>query len=221
MANRVYARFGVSAGAVVLPIVYLAGFGVWLVQFSFPTAAVVRFVQQVTQRGLSNASWSAFYNVVPADRRAQVLAFNDGVPGQLGTILSGLLLLAAGRILAPEQIFRLGAVTALVATIVVIGVRRRYGQSLVAALRGGAAERVLEGGPGRRRPAPRPVGRVGPASAALRRRRARRPRDGRDPARRRRRRRCPAGPAIRAALATTMRGSAWPPSGRWPARPAA
>ena len=148
VANRVYARFGVSVGAVLLPIVYLLGFGVWLVQFSFPTAAAVRFGQQVTQRGLSNASWSAFYNVVPADRRAQVLAFNDGIPGQLGTILSGLLLLIAARLLSPDQIFLLGAVTAVGTIAVVIGVRRGYGQSLVAALRGGAAERVLEGGPG-------------------------------------------------------------------------
>lgn len=148
VANRVYARFGVSAGAVLLPIVYLVGFGVWLVQFSFPTAAAFRASQQVTQRGLSNASWSAFYNVVPADRRAQVLAFNDGVPGQLGTILSGLLLLAAGRILAPEQFFWLGVIAAIVAIVVVVGIRRRYGASLVAALRDGAAEQVLEGGPG-------------------------------------------------------------------------
>lgn len=148
VANRVFARFGVSAGAVLLPIVYLVGFGVWLVQFSFPTAAAFRASQQVTQRGLSNASWSAFYNVVPADRRAQVLAFNDGVPGQLGTILSGLLLLAAGRILAPEQFFWLGVIAAIVAIVVVVGIRRRYGASLVAALRDGAAEQVLEGGPG-------------------------------------------------------------------------
>jgi HEAT repeat protein/TLC ATP/ADP transporter len=148
VTNRVYARFGVSVGALLLPIVYLAGFVVWLVQFSFPTAAAFRFSQQVTQRGLSNASWSAFYNVVPAGRRAQVLAFNDGIPGQLGTILSGVLLLAAGRVLAPDQLFWLGAITALIATVVVIGIRRRYGQSLVAALRSGAAERVLEGGPG-------------------------------------------------------------------------
>ncbi len=148
VANRVYARFGVSAGALLLPIVYLAGFAVWLVQFSFPTAAAFRFSQQVTQRGLSNASWSAFYNVVPAARRAQVLAFNDGIPGQLGTILSGVLLLAAGRVLAPDQLFWLGAITAVVATVVVIGIRRGYGQSLVTALRSGTAERVLEGGPG-------------------------------------------------------------------------
>ncbi len=148
LANRLYARFGVAVGAVILPFVYLVGFGLWIVQFSFATAAFVRFAQQVTQRGLSNAAWSAFYNVVPADRRAQVLAFNDGVPGQLGTILSGLLLLAAGRILAPDQVFWLGAATALVAGVVVVGIRRRYGGSLLRALRSGAGERVLEGGPG-------------------------------------------------------------------------
>ncbi len=148
LANRVYARFGISAGALALPVVYLGGFLVWLAAFSFPTAAALRFSQQVTQRGLSNASWSAFYGVVPSDRRAQALAFNDGVPVQVGTILSGLLLLAAGRILAPEQIFGLGAVTAAAAVVVVVGIRRRYGASLLAALREGAAERVLDGGPG-------------------------------------------------------------------------
>ena len=82
LANRVYARFGVSAGALVLPVVYLAGFGSsGSSPFSFPTAAAVRFSQQVTQRGLSNASWSAFYNVVPADRRAQVTGLQRRRPG--------------------------------------------------------------------------------------------------------------------------------------------
>ena len=109
---------------------------------------IVRFTQQVTQRGISNAAWSAFYNVVPSERRAQVLAFMDGVPGQLGTILSGVLLLAAGSILAPEQVFLLGAGTALVATLVAVGIRRRYAGSLLLALRSGQAEQVLEGGPG-------------------------------------------------------------------------
>lgn len=148
VARRVYARFGVSAGAVLLPVVYLVGFGVWLVWFAFPTAMAVRFAQQVTQRGISNASWSAFYNVVPAERRAQVMAFNDGVPGQLGTILSGVLLLAAGRALAPDLVFWLGLGTAAVTVVLAMGIRRGYGRSLVAALRSGAAERLLEGGPG-------------------------------------------------------------------------
>ena len=137
-----------TTGAVVLPVVYLAGFGLWLVSFSFATAALVRFAQQVTQRGISNAAWSAFYSTVPADRRAQVIAFNDGVPGQVGIILSGVLLLAAGRFLAADQVFWLGIVTALVAIAVAWAIRRRYAGSLLRALRSGGAEQVLEGGPG-------------------------------------------------------------------------
>ena len=148
LANRVYARFGVAGAALLLPIVYLGGFGLWLVAFSISTAAIFRFAQQVTQRGVSNAAWSAFYNVVPRERRAQVLAFNDGVPGQVGTILSGLLLLAAGSLFARDQVFWLGALTALLCTLVVAGIRRRYGASVLDSLRAGLGEQVLEGGPG-------------------------------------------------------------------------
>ncbi len=148
VANRVYARFGVAGAALLLPLVYLGGFGIWIVAFSMTTAALFRFTQQTTQRGLSNAAWSAFYNVVPSERRAQVLAFNDGVPGQIGTILSGLLLIAAGSVLARDQVFWLGAVTAIACTIVVVGIRRRYAGSLLQTLRAGLGEQVLEGGPG-------------------------------------------------------------------------
>jgi HEAT repeat protein len=148
VANRLYARIGVAGAAMALPVVYLGGFGIWIVAFSMATAALVRFVQQTTQRGLSNAAWSAFYNVVPSERRAQVLAFNDGVPGQLGTILSGVLLLAAGSVLARDEVFWLGALTALACTVVGIGIRRRYGSSLLQTLRAGLGEQVLEGGPG-------------------------------------------------------------------------
>ncbi|MEX1170470.1 MAG: HEAT repeat domain-containing protein [Chloroflexota bacterium] len=148
IANRVYARFGVAGAALVLPLVYLAGFGLWLLHFSFATAALVRFTQQVTQRGLSNAAWSAFYNVIPSERRAQVLAFIDGVPGQVGMVLSGILLLGAGSLFAVEQVFWLGAITAAAATAVVVAIRRRYGGSLLGTLRAGLGEQVLEGGPG-------------------------------------------------------------------------
>jgi HEAT repeat protein len=148
VANRFYARFGIAAGALALPVVYLVGFAVWLVQFSLATAIGFRLIQQVTQRGLSNAAWSALYNVVPAERRAQVLAFNDGVPGQLGIALSGVLLLAAGSILGPSQVFWMGAVAAAACALVALRIRRRYAESLVRTLRSGLAEQVLEGGPG-------------------------------------------------------------------------
>src|SRR6185369_1882014 len=37
LANRIYARFGVAGAALVLPIVYVVGFGVWILRFSFGT----------------------------------------------------------------------------------------------------------------------------------------------------------------------------------------
>jgi len=147
LANRLYAAFGVASVALALPLVYLGGFGLWLVRFTAATAVAVRFAQQVAQRGLSNSAWSAFFSVVPAARRGQVMAFMDGVPGQLGTVLSGLLLLFATR-LAQEQLFLVGLVTAAVTLVVVLLIRRTYAATLVATLREGLAEQVLEGGPG-------------------------------------------------------------------------
>ncbi|MFI5226200.1 MAG: HEAT repeat domain-containing protein, partial [Candidatus Limnocylindrales bacterium] len=148
LANRVYARFGIASAALVLPIVYFAGFATWLIAFTVVTAIAVRFAQQVTQQGISNAAWSAFYNVVPRERRARVLSFMDGVPGQLGTSLSGLLLIAAGAFLAPSQVAWIGLATAAILVWVVVKVRQRYAESIVITLRAGLAEQMLEGGPG-------------------------------------------------------------------------
>jgi HEAT repeat protein len=148
VAGRIYARIGVAGAALLLPLVYVAGFGMWIVLFSFATAALFRFGQQSVQRGISNAAWSAFYNVVPNERRAQVLAFNDGVPGQIGTILSGFLLLASGTLFARDQVFWLGLITAIACTVVVYGMRRRYAASVISTLRSGLGEQILEGGPG-------------------------------------------------------------------------
>jgi HEAT repeat protein/ATP/ADP translocase len=150
IANRVYTRFGVAAAALTLPIVYVLGFGTWLVQFTFATAVAFAFSQQVVQRSLSNAAWSAMYTVVPSERRPQVLAFMDGVPGQLGVSLSGVLLLVVGAVVATSltPVFVLGLATAIVCTWVVLRIRGRYGDALVQTLRAGLSEQVLEGGPG-------------------------------------------------------------------------
>jgi ATP/ADP translocase/HEAT repeat protein len=148
LANRIYARFGVVTAALVLPLVYLGGFGLWLVQFNLATAVAVRFAYQVTQRSVSNAAWSALYAVLPPGRRPQAMAFIDGVPGQIGMILSGVLLLVVARLLDLSQIFVVGAVAAALCAWVVIRIRRRYGEALIRTLRSGLAEQVLEGGPG-------------------------------------------------------------------------
>jgi len=66
----------------------------------------------------------------------------------VGTILSGLLLLAAGSLLSRDTVFVLGAATALVCVAVVIGIRQRYPESLIRTLRAGLGEQILEGGSG-------------------------------------------------------------------------
>jgi len=148
LADRFYRRFGIAAAALLLPLVYLVGFGVWIVSFSFLTAAALTILQQVTQRGISNAAWSAFYNVIPSTNRAQVIAFMDGVPGQIGVVLVGVLLLLSTSFLAREQIFLLGLLAAAACTVVVLAIRRRYAAAILQSLRSGLGEQILEGGPG-------------------------------------------------------------------------
>jgi len=147
-ADRFYRRFGIAGAALLLPMVYLGGFGLWIVSFTFATAAAFTIVQQVTQRGISNAAWSATYNVLPSTHRAQAIAFMDGVPGQIGTVLVGVLLLLSTSFLAPEQVFWLGFVTAAICVAVVVAIRRRYADALLRTLRSGLGEQILEGGRG-------------------------------------------------------------------------
>ena len=72
----------------------------------------------------------------------------DGVPGQIGTVLVGILLLLSTSLLAPEQIFWLGLVAAAVCVVIVVAIRRRYADALLRTLRSGIGEQILEGGPG-------------------------------------------------------------------------
>jgi HEAT repeat protein len=160
LANRLYARFGVATVAIALPAMYVLGFGLWIVRFTFITAILVRFSQQVTQRGFSNAAFGAFYSVLPGRRRGQVLAFMDGVPGQIGTVVVGVLLLVVSTTALGQAdtvaeiaesawpIFGLGVLAGLACLVVFVLARRAYGRSLVTTLREGRGEQVLEGGPG-------------------------------------------------------------------------
>ena len=59
-----------------------------------------------------------------------------------------MLLLLAANLSGLDPVFWLGLVTAVIATVIVLGIRRLYADSLLTALRSGLAEQVLEGGPG-------------------------------------------------------------------------
>ena len=86
--------------------------------------------------------------MVPSQKRGQVLAFENGVPSQVGVALSGVLLILGERVLTTTQIFIMGIVLTLACGYMVWKMRAAYGHALVDALRAGRLE-VFTGGEGR------------------------------------------------------------------------
>ncbi|MEW6569137.1 MAG: hypothetical protein AB1449_13430, partial [Chloroflexota bacterium] len=140
LAHRVYARLGVVNAVLLLPLLHLAGFIVWFLRFDLTTAAAVRLAQLVVLSGLSSTAFSALFDVLPAERRSQVRAFQSGVPTQLGVVASGALLLLGQRVLRPEHIFILGALAAASCGYLVWRMRPAYAAALIEALRAGVVD---------------------------------------------------------------------------------
>jgi HEAT repeat protein len=85
---------------------------------------------------VSSTAYQTVFNLVPAERRDQTRAFIDGVPGQLGVVLTGAIL-ALGERLQPRALFLFGALTAITTTYVVQRARRAFRGALTDALRAG------------------------------------------------------------------------------------
>jgi HEAT repeat protein len=150
-ANRLFARIGVVATLLAVPIVYAVGFGLWLVAFGLVTATLVRGAQWVAVNALGTTAWSSLFNVLPPRRRGQVLASIAGVPTQLGTMISGTLLLVGSRLPA-QQRAAIGLAVALVALVLVARMRRAYAGALVDAVQHGLVEVFSAPTPGIQKP---------------------------------------------------------------------
>jgi len=140
LANRVYTRLGIVNSVLIMPLIYVAAFIIFFVSFNFWGAVGAKFGQLVILGGLAGTAWNALFNVVPAERRGQVLAFNNGVPAQIGVVLSGALILLSRRLLDTQDILLLGAFVALVTVTITIRMRSAYGDALLSALRAGRVE---------------------------------------------------------------------------------
>ncbi len=140
LAGRAFARIGVINALLLLPLAYLLGFSLWIVRLDLITAAAVRFVQLVLLGGLASSAYGALFNVVPADRRAQVRAYQSGPPAQAGVMLSGILILLGQRGMSAAQALGIGVFFSAVAAALVWRMRSSYGASLVDALRAGVVE---------------------------------------------------------------------------------
>jgi len=136
VTNRLFVRFGIVATLLVVPVMYVAGFGLWLGSFTLATAAAVRGLQWVVVNAVGGTGVSALFNVVTGRLRGQVMAFMTAIPGQLGTVAGGAILLVAAG-LDERGLLVIGLVVGLGALALVIRMRSAYLDAVVAAVRKG------------------------------------------------------------------------------------
>jgi hypothetical protein len=139
LTNRLFARFGIMACILVLPIIYLIGFGTLVFVSTFIIIVAFRFIQMLWLSGIADPAWQTMLNVIPPERRDQVRAFIGGVPEQAGTFIAGMILIIGEQTLAPQQLFIIGLFTAVLCTYVIHQARRGYNDALLDALRAGRA----------------------------------------------------------------------------------
>lgn len=136
-ANRLYARVGIMNAILVLPIIYLVGFGGLVVTNAFMVVILFRFVQMLWLSGIADSAYQAMFNAIPSARRDQVRAFIDGVPGQAGTFLAGLILIIGEQSFSSQQLAVVGLAAAIATTFVIWRAGRSYNLTLVDSLRKG------------------------------------------------------------------------------------
>ena len=147
VANRLYARFGVVNAIVAFGGVYLAGFAAIAASSAFAVLVAARFAQTVWLTGIADTAYQALFNPVPPERRDQIRAFMEGVPGQAGIALAGVALLL-GDALDPRSVALGGVVASAITVWLLLRARRAYGRALADALRSGRPQPfILEADP--------------------------------------------------------------------------
>jgi HEAT repeat protein len=136
LANRLFARIGIMACILALPVIYLVGFGGLALAPIFAVIVAFRFAQTLWLAGIADPAWQAMFNVVPPERREQVRAFIS-IPEQAGTFIAGGILVVGEQALAPQQLYFVGLFTAAVCVYVIHRARHGYTLSLIEALRAG------------------------------------------------------------------------------------
>ena len=140
LANRVYTRLGIVNSILIMPLTYVIGFIVFFISFRFEVAVGARLLQLVVLGGLMGTAWNALFNVAPPERRGQILAFNNGVPAQIGVVLSGVMILLSRQVLRTQDVLLLGAFFAFISVYLTMRMRSAYGDALLDALRAGRVE---------------------------------------------------------------------------------
>ena len=139
LTNRLFARIGIVASLLLVPLIYVGGFTGWLFVFTLSSAVLVRGLQWVSVNAIGGTAFTALFNVVPGRRRSQTVAFMTAVPGQIGTVLGGAVLMATAAT-SRSMLFAIGLVIALVALFAVFRIRTAYVDALVTTVKHGTAD---------------------------------------------------------------------------------
>jgi HEAT repeat protein len=137
LANRLFARFGIMPMILLLPIIYLIGFGTLAVYEVFIVIVAFRFIQNLWITGIASSAWQTMFNPVPPERRDQVRAFIDGVPSKAGTFIAGAILFVGEQAFSPQQLYLIGLAAAVMTLVVIWRAGYAYKLALVDALRAG------------------------------------------------------------------------------------
>jgi len=137
LANRLFARFGIMPMILLLPIIYLIGFGALAIYEIFIVIVAFRFIQTLWITGIASSAWQTMFNPVPLERRDQVRVFIDGVPSKAGTFIAGAILFVGEQAFTPQQLYIVGLVAAVMTLLVIWRAGRAYKLALVDALRAG------------------------------------------------------------------------------------
>ncbi|MDQ3006850.1 MAG: HEAT repeat domain-containing protein, partial [Chloroflexota bacterium] len=137
LANKLFARVGIMACILALPIIYFIGFGGLALAPVFAIIVAFRFVQMLWLSGIADPAWQSMFNVIPPEKRDQVRTFMSGVPEQAGTFIAGGILIVGEQTLTPQQLYFIGLVAAACCTYIIYQARRGYDSALIDALRAG------------------------------------------------------------------------------------
>lgn len=137
LANRLFARFGIMTMVMILPVIYLIGFGALAIYEVFAIIVAFRFIKMLWLTGIAVSGWQALFNPVPAERREQVRAFINGVPSQAGTFIAGAILLVGEQAFSRQQLYLIGLGAAVATCLVIWRAGSAYKLALVDSLRAG------------------------------------------------------------------------------------
>lgn len=136
VAKPLFSRIGIVLSLMIVPVVYVLGFGLWLGNFTLGTASVVRGLQWVVVNAVGGTAFAALFNVLTGRRRVQVAAFMTAVPAQIGTVVGGLVLIAS-QTMTNIMRFGTGLVFGLGALVAVLAMRPAYLDAILVSVRKG------------------------------------------------------------------------------------